>query len=962
MSTPPHDTCGCCAGVTPLTPAELEHRPGLSALAYRVGTHGSFKTTMHSRLAGQPALSTLTTRDDDDPALALIDACATMLDVLTFYQERIANEGYLRTATERRSILELARKVGYELNPGVAASTYLAFTLEDAPGSPGVATIDVGTRVQSLPGPGELPQTFETTEPFVAHVEWNKLRPRLTQPQHLAIQDNQLSLIVGGNQKIAAQRLYIAGTQANLKAGDPLLVTIGATTLPITIKRVGVEADRNRTCIELDVTLIGSVPLPAVPPTLTYDPPVFTGGTPDFQPLPFTKNTISTYVLNRRWRERDLATFLAANRWNATDLLDYITNPTDAATTANVLAFRARVGFFGHNAPLYESLPKPDQIRNKAAGRSVEDAEIAAFATSTEAIKDNVSDRVQRVKDSITTYVDPDWDSGGGRSIWTTSRSNSSYYTPSDKFDVYLERTLPDVTRGSWTLFASTTLGPTPYRIDDLGEVSLADYGMSARTTGLKLTKPNGIALANTAADKPQGFKVRRTTAYVQSEALPLDLLPIEESVTQGTTALLLDTMVLNLQVGQTVIVTGEQENAPGVIRNEVITLKEIIHYRSYTTLIFSTGLQWSYLRQTLTINANVALGTHGETKREVLGSGNAAQPLPTFPLKQAPLTYVSTPTASGASSTLQVRVNDILWNEAAALYGLTPRDRVYITRTNDDGKTTVQFGDGRSGARPPSGSENITATYRVGTGLAGMVKAGQLSLLMTRPLGVKGVTNPLAPTGAEDPETRDRGRENAPLTVLTLDRIVSLQDFEDYARAFSGIGKAQATWLWSGEHRQIYLTVAAADGGGVTQTSELGKNLRSAIDLARDPIQQVVIASYTPIAFNLEAKILVKRGYLADKVKAAVADALQWRFSFAQRSFGQAVTKSEVLAVIQAIDGVEAADLDLLYLVGQPQKLNERLPARGAHWDAIAFKPMPKPAELLTLNRDGVNLTEMKQ
>ena len=59
--------------------------------------------------------------------------------MLTFYQERIANEGYLRTAAERRSVLELARAIGYELNPGVAAGTFLAFSVETAPGAPGRA-------------------------------------------------------------------------------------------------------------------------------------------------------------------------------------------------------------------------------------------------------------------------------------------------------------------------------------------------------------------------------------------------------------------------------------------------------------------------------------------------------------------------------------------------------------------------------------------------------------------------------------------------------------------------------------------------------------------------------------------------------------------------------------------------------------------------------------------------------
>ncbi len=51
---------------------------------------------------------------------------------------------------------------------------------------------------------------------------------------------------------------------------------------------------------------------------------------------------------------------------------------------------------------------------------------------------------------------------------------------------------------------------------------------------------------------------------------------------------------------------------------------------------------------------------------------------------------------------------------------------------------------------------------------------------------------------------------------MLTLDRIVSLRDFEDFARAFAGIGKAQATWLWDGERRLVHLTVAASNGGAV--------------------------------------------------------------------------------------------------------------------------------------------------
>ena len=202
--------CGCCEGLDVRTPGEIHNRPGLAAIAYRVGTHATFRDSMLARLSSQddPVLADLRTRDSDDFSIALLDAWATVADVLTFYQERIANESFLRTATERRSLLELARLIGYEPRPGVAASTALAFTLEEGPGSPRRTAIDIGAKVQSIPGPGEKPQTFETIEPIEARVEWNSLRipvARMVIPH------------------FGSRYVYLKGTTSNLKPGDALL-------------------------------------------------------------------------------------------------------------------------------------------------------------------------------------------------------------------------------------------------------------------------------------------------------------------------------------------------------------------------------------------------------------------------------------------------------------------------------------------------------------------------------------------------------------------------------------------------------------------------------------------------------------------------------------------------------------------------------------------------------------------
>lgn len=78
----------------------VSNRGGLSAVAYRIGTHADFRASLHAALSSGAfgPLAALRARDDADFTIGLIDAFACSADVLTFYQERIANESFLRTA------------------------------------------------------------------------------------------------------------------------------------------------------------------------------------------------------------------------------------------------------------------------------------------------------------------------------------------------------------------------------------------------------------------------------------------------------------------------------------------------------------------------------------------------------------------------------------------------------------------------------------------------------------------------------------------------------------------------------------------------------------------------------------------------------------------------------------------------------------------------------------------------
>ena len=871
--------CGCCEGISPETPLAVFNRPGLSAILYRVGTQAEFKETLIARLSdsNQPALRALTTRDDDDFTIALLDAWATVGDVLTFYQERIANESYLRTATERLSVLELARLINYQLRPGVAASTYVAFTLEEAKGALGQALaigttatlapervppviIAVGTKVQSIPGPGEEAQTFETVEEIEAHVTWNAIKPRLTQPQTI---------------KTDMEIVFFKGTNNNLKTGERILIVDQAKDFAIKItQKITLDDKANTTRVDFSTA-------PPDLPNFVRPGNLSVGFVSNVQSQVLS-NANSFQIISQSWSAQNLFALSQIQGWNLNELAANITHHTTVPsllTDAGVFAFRQQAGIFGHNAPYHKSL----------------------------------------LNAQSNPLYPHSWDPSF--EIWKNPLSPESsppapnYYTDAD---IYLERNLSNVTKDTWAILELAGGGTTRrdlFKIIDVKESSLTGFGISAKSTALRLAKPDGTVLDST--NKPADFVVRKTNVLVQSEKLELAQLPIPGPIdpqTVVTDGITLDGPYLDLEPGQRIIISGERSDLEGVFASESLVLKEVILEAGFTVITFTSVLVNSYVRDTVIINANIALATHGETVTETLGGGDASQSFQRFVLKQPPVTYVTDANPTGALSTLEIRVNDILWHEVPDFFGHGPNDRIYITRLSDDGKTTVIFGNGETGARLPTGQENVKAKYRKGIGSKGLVKANQLTQLMTRPLGVKGVTNPTAASGAADPEKLADARRNAPLTILTLGRIVSLQDYQDFARAFSGIDKALATPVQVSEKKGVFVTIAGAKGAAVASDSFLFSSLLTAIENAGDTVVPFIVKSYQPRFFRLSAQVKLDPEFLPDKVLAQIEQELRERFSFDARDFGQPVHRSEVVALIQGVQGVVSVNVKQFY------------------------------------------------
>ena len=839
------DDCGCCEGLEVDTPLEVYNRPGLSAVAYRVGTHARFKRSMLSRLSDPRlrALRDLNTRDDDDFGVALLDAWAAVADVLTFYSERIANESYLRTATERVSLLHLARLIGYELAPGVAAGTYLAFELEDAPEVPSVprvVSLEEGTRVQSLPGQDETPQTFETVEKIEARTPWNALRPRQTEPRDPGYRNTFT---------------YLKGVTTNLAPGDPILI-------------VGKERRERKIDERWEIRRVAEV-------------------RPDTE-------------VDRTWV-----------RWG--EPLGHVFPPVyPPGDEPKVYALRTRAALFGHNAPEWQGLPVSLRVGEKhpTTGALLEGAYAKRQNTWADAKLDEETEHINL--DAVYEGVVP-----GG---WVVLTRPDRRGETTDPGRAYAEL----------------------YRVGVVGEETKADYTIMAKTTRVEIEGEN-ISL----------FSPRSTTVYARSEELPLAEYPILTPV--AGSEVVLEGKVHGLTEGRVLIVEGT--TTEGEAAAETVTLAEPpATADGVTTIRLSESLENAYRRDSVTIRANVARATHGETKQEVLGSGDASKAFQRFTLRESPLTHTSAPTPGGTESSLEVRVDDIEWHEVPDLYGRGPDERVYATRSDESNRTTVHFGDGRSGARLPTGTENVRATYRKGIGTEGLVRAEQLTLLMTPVLGVRGVRNPVAAEGGDDPEPQDEARANAPLTVLTLDRVVSLRDYEDFARAYAGVAKALAAWVWTGETREVFLTVAGPGGRPVGEATL--QNLVGALRGAGDRYLPLKVREFDRASFGITAKVKADPDHIPELVKAALEAALLDRFGFEARSFGQGVALSEVVAAMQVVAGVVMVDVDEIYKLSGD---GSRSPAR-TFLEARAPRPGEEngdalPAELLTVDPGALSL-----
>jgi hypothetical protein len=166
-------------------------------------------------------------RSEADFGVMFMEALCSVADDLSYTQDRVAAEASLDTATQRRSLVRLARLVDYEPQPAIAASVLLQF---DVTGGP----IPSGLLV-SASGPGGTPIEFETgtglvdpttlllnTTTYQVSPNWNRCKNGCPNVVPYWWDDSQRCLEKGSTE------MWVVGQGFGFYAGQQLLIDTAA--------------------------------------------------------------------------------------------------------------------------------------------------------------------------------------------------------------------------------------------------------------------------------------------------------------------------------------------------------------------------------------------------------------------------------------------------------------------------------------------------------------------------------------------------------------------------------------------------------------------------------------------------------------------------------------------------------------------------------------------------------------
>ncbi len=820
--------------------------PGLSHIAFRVGTFREFRRALLTPGATETELSTLTTLApgsspvrtpiwrpgaSGDLGVMMMEWAAYIADVLTFYNERIANQNYLRTADLPESVPRLIRLLGYRPRPAIGATGTLAARV--TPGQ--TATLPKGLQFQSKPVPGQEAQTFELdAATTIGSPDAVPAAPPVFLLQPIPAPTNAIFLTDAG--VIVDQPLL-----------DPLLSEEAAldTAYHYTFANAPPTLGSNQPFF--DVLLQGAVtglnsgtPLLLAPRDPSKFAPLLATvvGVPVVQPITGGKQTVVTLLI----AARDGGTLALLPKLKAADV-----RLQRAGQQVGLWTFFANGVIDGK-----------DSSQN-IVGTKIQLASLVRQLRAGDPVVFTVAGGAASIATTVLQTTDVVWFANASPTSPLVPPAPSTPPLPVPHTQLQIADPLATA-----FAFLDTTGQDLPAN-DDTSTVTLpATVGSVAALFGwvdvgvLKDQPPGPVTIST------PSLEAVAPAAFVDDPDLPI--IVADTTGTQGFTA--------------------RGGSSDGV-----------------TLSLFDQAVAGPTLPAPVNVLYDLLPVSRGKTvPNEILGSGDASQAGQSFQLSQSPVTYKAA--GSGFASTVIVSVAGRKWTEVKTFFGAAPTDEVFVTREDESGKTHVDFGDGINGARLPTGTSNVVATYRIGAG-ATSPAAGKLTIITQAFPGLRAVLNPVAVGGGADPDAPSQIAALAPRSVLAFGRAVSVFDYQALVLQTAGVTRAQAVWSWNDAQQRASVTVFVGDDLAAVTAAQ--KTLATEGDPNRPVFVELATALEALLRVSVVISSVVDLDVTRQSITGALTDPTTGLFAPSNLGVGQAIFNSQIEQAILAVDGVVA-------------------------------------------------------
>jgi predicted phage baseplate assembly protein len=294
-----------------------------------------------------------------------------------------------------------------------------------------------------------------------------------------------------------------------------------------------------------------------------------------------------------------------------------------------------------------------------------------------------------------------------------------------------------------------------------------------------------------------------------------------------------------------------------------------------------------------------------------------------------------------------------VRWHAVQDFYLSEPGDRHYLI---DALTGEIRFGDGQAGMIPPQGQNNIRITYHTGGGEAGNRAAETIVQLKSGIPYIDGVTNYEPAQGGAPREPIERLKARGSRVLRHRDRAVTAEDLSDLAYAASAdVARAvtvsptfDPTNLWldpqlpavpTDQHDEVdagrigLIIVPNLDTARPTPSLGLLRQVQMYLQQRCPATAELWVAGPEWVRVTVTTTVVPVSIEIADAVTAGIRTALE-RFLHPLTggtqgqgwAFGRKPHRSDLIAIVEAVDGVDHVRSLQVALEPESPELSDRL------------------------------------